>query len=77
MSQGFLLSMQTDDEEINDKDYVVELYKIKDGDNKGDDEVDNDEGDLKSSRVQDGCWSWKGRTYGHKGDNDKDKGEKW
>lgn len=57
---------------------MVELYKIKDGDNEGDDEVDNDEGDLKSSRVQDGCWSWKGRTYGHKnGDNDKDKGEKW
>ena len=33
-----------DDEEINDEDYVVELYKIKDGDNEEDDEVDNDEG---------------------------------
>lgn len=43
-----------DDEEINDEDYVVELYEIKD------DEVDNDEGGFKSSRVQDGRWSWKG-----------------
>ena len=67
-----------DDEEINDKDYAVELYKIKDGDNEEDDEVDNDEGGFKSSRVQDGRWSWKGRTYGHKhGDDDKVKDEKW
>ena len=50
-----------DDEEINDEDYVVELYEIKDGDNEeDDDEVDNDEGHFKSSRVQDGRWSWKG-----------------
>ena len=36
-----------DDEEINDEDYAVELYEIKDGDNEEDDEVDNDEGGFK------------------------------